>query len=198
MASSRVASSLDDDFNSVHDSEFDLNREISSFLHKNLNQYDYFDVAYIPDYDTNRSLLLLHLNLRSLQKHHDNLCEFLCALSCQPHIVYLSETRITDKPIINISLPGYSFYHANCSTTAGGVSIYVSNNLHHEETSFYNLSSKVCENLWLVVTCSFSNNNFVIGSIFRHSSSKVQPFIDCLSESLSTLNDANKNFFYTW
>ena len=136
MASSRVALSLDDDFNSVHNSEFDLNREISSLLHENLNQCDYFDVAYIPDCDANRTLFLLHLNIRSLQKHHDNLCEFLCVLSCQPHIVCISETRITDKPIVNISLPGYSFCHANSSTTAEGVGIYVSNNLHHEETSF--------------------------------------------------------------
>ena len=195
LASSRVASSIDDDFNSVHNSEFDLNRENSSSLYENLNQCDYFDVAYIPDCDANRTLFLLHLNIRSLQKHHDNLCEFVCALSCQPHIVCISETRITNKPIVNISLPGYSFYHANSSTTAGGVGIYVSNNLHHEETSFYNLSSTVCENLWLVVTCPFSKKEFVIGSICRHPSSKVQPFIDCLSESLSTLNDAYKNFF---
>ena len=79
-------------------------------------------------------------------------------------------------------------------TNAGGVGIYASNNLHHEET-FCNLSSTICENLWLVVSCPFSKKEFVIGSIYRHPSYKVQPFIDCLSNSLSTLNDADKNFF---
>ena len=151
---------------------------------------------HIPKTTTaNRTSFLLHLNIRSLQKHHDNLSEFFCALSCQPHNICLSETRITDKPIVNISLPGYSFYHGNSTTNAGGVGKYVSNNLHHEETSFCSLSSTVSENLWLVDTCPFSKKEFVIGSIHRHPSSKVRPFIDCLSDSLSTLNDAKKNFF---
>ena len=35
----------------------------------------------------------------------------------------------------------------------------------------------------------------MIDCIYRHPSSKLQPFCDCLSDSLSTLNEANKKYF---
>ena len=35
----------------------------------------------------------------------------------------------------------------------------------------------------------------MIGCIYRHPSSKLQPFCDCLSDSLKNLNEANKKYF---
>ena len=104
LASNRVSAAPDCEINQK--SDFDLNLEISSLFNENLNPCEYFDVNCIPNSDPEKSLFLLHLNIRSSQKHFDNLSEFLCMLPDQPHIICLSETRIFNEPKINVSLPG--------------------------------------------------------------------------------------------
>ena len=191
LASSRVSAAPYCEINQK--SDFDLNLEISSLFIENLNPCEYFDVNCIPNTDPEKSLFLLHLNIRSLQKHFDDLNQFLCMLPDQFHIICLSETRIFNEPKINVSLPGYSFYFSNSTTHVGGVGIFVSNSLHDKEVSSYNLNLTSCENEWISVTCLFTQKEFVIGCIYRHPSSKLQPFCDCLRDSLANLNEANKN-----
>ena len=176
-------------------SDFDVNLKISSLFNENFNPCEYFDVNCIPNSDPEKSLFLLHLNIRFLQKHFDNLSEFLCMLPDQPHNICLSETRIFNEPKINVSLPEYSFCFSNSITHAGGVGIFVTNSFHHKEVSSYNLNLTTCENEWISVTCPFTQTEFVIGCICRHPSSKLQPFCDCLSDSLANLNEANKKYF---
>ena len=113
----------------------------------------------------------------------------------QPHIICLSETRIFNELKTNVSLPGYSFYYFNSVTHAGGVKTFVSNSLHHIEVSPYNLNSTTCKNQQISVTCPFTQKEFVIGCIYRHPSFKLQPFCDCLSDSLASLNEGNKKYF---
>ena len=38
-----------------------------------------------------------------------------------------------DKPLLDISIPGYIFLHVNTSTNAGGVGIYIIDTLQYEE-----------------------------------------------------------------
>ena len=122
--------------------------------------------------------------------------EFLCMLPDQPHIICLRETKIFNEPKINVSLPGYFFYFSKSITYAGGVGIFVSSSLHHKEVSSYNLNLTTCENQWISVTCPFTQKKFVIGCIYRHRSSTLQPFCDCLSDSLANLNEANKHISF--
>ena len=59
------------------------------------------------NFDDNRSLILLHVNIRSLHKNFDSLYEFLVTLSFSPDIICLTETRLKDEALINIDLPLY-------------------------------------------------------------------------------------------
>ena len=72
----------------------------------------------------------MHLNIRSLTKNFDALCEFISSLSFTPDLVCLTETRIKDQPLVNKTIPGNSFAHVNSQSSAGGVAIYTSNNLN--------------------------------------------------------------------
>ena len=77
------------------------------------------------------SLKLVHLNIRSLTKNFDALREFISSLSFTSDLVCLTETRIKDQPLANITIPaGYSFAHFNLLSSAGGVAIYILNNLN--------------------------------------------------------------------
>ena len=75
-------------------------------------------------------ILVLHINIRSLQEHVDELHELIVNAKTHPDLIAITETRIKNKPLINIDIPGYSFSYVTSSSNAGGVEIYVSDNLN--------------------------------------------------------------------
>ena len=56
---------------------------------------------------------------------------------------------------------GYTFLHANSITNAGGVGVYISNELNYDELTF-NLTFYGCENIWLKITCPYSKTIYAI------------------------------------
>jgi len=54
------------------------------------------------------SLILLPLNIRSLNKYHDDIHEFITLLPFSPGVICLSESRI-NQSTKNIQIPGYNF-----------------------------------------------------------------------------------------
>ena len=68
---------------------------------------------------------MLHFNIRSLQKNFDTFYETLQLLPTLPQIIEISETKVNDTPLTNISIPNYTFLHANSTTRTGGVGLYV-------------------------------------------------------------------------
>ena len=104
--------------------------EILQILTSKINSCIYFDVvAPKTNFNFSNSLILVHLNIRSLYKHFDSLCLFLQSLPFKPDVICLTETRVKDQPLANINLPNYSFVHTPPQSNAGGVAVYVSLNL---------------------------------------------------------------------
>ena len=93
-------------------------------MYDNIGTCEYFNLSDIPEISSKNELFLTHLNIRSLLKNFDDFCRFLSQLPVIPHIICLSETKIKDMPLINISLPGLLFMHLNSPNNAGGVGIY--------------------------------------------------------------------------
>ena len=79
--------------------------------------------------NTSDSLILLHLNIRSLNKNFDDMYDFVESLTFNPNVISLSETRIKNKPLVNIDLVGYTFMNVSSSTNAGDVAMYIQNGL---------------------------------------------------------------------
>ena len=111
--------------------------------------------------NNDNNLCSLHLNIRSLQKNYDNMCEFLSNFYTKPHIISLSETKIKGKPLTNISLPGYSFLHNYSQTNAGGVGVYIHESLIYDELDCI-INFAGCEDIWIKITFPISNNIIII------------------------------------
>ena len=94
------------------------NKPDLTYKYLNLNSSTHFQ-------SKNNKLILLHLNIRSLNKNYDNLVEFSSTLPAQPHVVSLTETKIKGHPSVNINLPGYNFLHVNSISNACGVGVYI-------------------------------------------------------------------------
>ena len=171
--------------------KFDLSEKTFSLLFQNINRCKFVAVNSIPN-NCNDSLILLHLNMRSLQKNFDNLYHFLSTFPTKPDVICISETKIKDKPLLNISIPGYTFLHS--STNAGGVGIYIIDTLQYEEitlqTEFFG-----CENLWVRIKATVSSIHYIIGTIYRHPTSNMKDFSDYLNNSISELNDTKSYYF---
>ena len=65
----------------------------------------------IYDFENNRfcfnrtnSHFILHLNICSLQAYFDELLDFLQEFSSLPSLIFISETRINNNPMINIDI----------------------------------------------------------------------------------------------
>ena len=96
------------------------------------------------------ALILLHVNIRSLQKNFDLLCELITLLNFTPHIICITETPIKDHPLINVLIPKYSFVHVNSTSNAGGVAACLRTSLKYKlyEQQF-SLSNS--EDMWIKV-----------------------------------------------
>ena len=74
----------------------------------NILPSEYYDELSPPS-GQQRSSLVLHINIRSLQKNFDDFYNLLCSLPQPPVIIALGETRINLHPLYNIEIPGYTF-----------------------------------------------------------------------------------------
>ena len=141
------------------------------------------------------TLLLLHVNVRSLHKNFDLFYEFIDSLNQPPHIICLSETRIKHEPLINIELNNYSFIHANSKTNAGGVAMYIHDSVKFEVSpEQYELAN--AESLWISVSDNNQAPSYIVGTIYRHpTTSDVDVFIEELSTCLTKFSNNNSTFY---
>ena len=66
-----------------------------STLFDNIKPSEYLSPSSFPAVCNNGQLFLLHLHVRSLAKNYDDLADFLSKCTIQPHVIALTETKIT-------------------------------------------------------------------------------------------------------
>ena len=91
----------------------------------------------------------LFLNIRSLQKNYDKLCELFDQLPTRPHLISLLETKIKHQPLLDASLPNYNFINAALPTNAWGVELYISDSLNYEILGINSVHASGCESLFI-------------------------------------------------
>ena len=171
----------------------------SDLLH-NLN-FDYFTPDSFNDtinkFGCNINFSLFHMNVRSLNKNSEELCQFLGSLSHNFDVLVLSEVWACNITLYSNLLPGYSFYYdLPLASDVGGVGLYVKSSLSHCINDMYKIpSSSDCpvENLWVEVTKG--SNRYIIGGLYRHPGYKINNFIGKLDSSLAQISTRNLSCF---
>ena len=78
---------------------------------------------------------MAHLNIASLQYHIDELKNLLALLDEPFDIIAITETRLHNQeiPKVDISIPGYDFYHTETCTPKGGAGTYIKSTIECSE-----------------------------------------------------------------
>jgi len=95
---------------------------------------------------TTKDLFMVHCNVRNLNKNLCDLQQYLSELYYEPDIIAIFETRInsTNSHLRDHQMHGYTFFHRDSTTKAGGVGAYIKNTI--DANTFKN-----CRNLLMVV-----------------------------------------------
>ena len=142
---------------------------------------------------------------RSLPKNICLLNDILLTVNEIPSVIAISETKLTDKGIQNISLPGYEFIDQNSETNAGGTGLYIKDNIklfiRRTDLEFSTTGLETC----FVELPRTKQKAVIIGCIYRHPHNDRESFLQIMRQKLEYLNnqgfevyiagDININFF---
>ena len=107
---------------------YELENDYPEFF-KKLCDYVTSDNQTIINKKIQDDLFLVHYNIRSLQKHINELNNIIAGFD-KIKIIGISETKLQEGKIYqNIKLDGYQFIQRDSITSAGGVGLYISNSL---------------------------------------------------------------------
>ena len=121
----------------------------------------------------NYKMKVLHLNIRSLQKHNDNLrnlLELLKDSQCEIDVVLICESHITPKNNLeNCKIPGYTLYekHRTLRDGGGGIAIFVNSKLKFTKRDDLCIFDEYeFESLFIEVKLG-NKRSVIIGEVYR-------------------------------
>ena len=137
---------------------------------------------------------IAHINIRSQRKNFEDLqIQILHQLDIEFSIIALTETRIcnSNHNDLILTLNGYRFEFVPTPLSAGGVGMYINNNLRYRIIS---RSSQVSfQALWIEIL-NPKSKNIICGVVYRqHNNPEV--FLEYLSNTLDDISSNNKNIF---
>jgi hypothetical protein len=141
------------------------------------------------------SLAVMHFNVRSLPKNLELLHDILASFKRKPDIIAVTETRLNDNTVCNVDITGYNFFNVNSPTSAGGVGIYIANNLKTTIRPDIVINCEQVESCWIEIDAGPNKKRYIIGCIYRHPHSKIAAFTEKLDELLGQFNQNKYQVF---
>lgn len=137
---------------------------------------------------------LMHLNIRSLKKHHEDLVSLLACIGHNFDIIGCSETWLNGHTYLDIyNLNGYSLYYKNrLGKIGGGVCLYVNSQYSVKERTDIKLDDGYSDSLFLELK-NINAKSIIIGVIYRPPDSDYATFRDQLDGVLFCINQTNTN-----
>ena len=141
---------------------------------------------------------LFHLNVRSLQKHFDDVEYYITNLQITFDIIAMSETWLTNSNCELFNLSGYTHvYQCRNDRIGGGVSIFINHRWNYviREDLCKNESYIECIFIEIPKGMTHHDNNVLIGSVYRPPNTDIQDFNQALQQIVCTIQRENKLAF---
>ena len=125
---------------------------------------------------------VLHINIRSMKKNFEKLCEYLSHVKGNFSIVALTELWCSDDNADKNSLwqlPNYTTIHQirNSSQKGGGIALYVHNSLNYKILKNKNINNNDIECLNIEIVSKESKNE-IISCIYKPPRGDAHKFLD--------------------
>ena len=139
---------------------------------------------------------MLHLNIRSINKHFDELQILLDNQNKQQiSVIGLTETWLSFDVNLPYALNGYEFIVNNrVNRTGGGVAFYLSEKFEFNVCDELNVMNEIVETLFVEI-CIPQSKNIIIGIVYRPPSSSSKDFLNCMTNLLKSPLFINKSIF---
>ena len=131
--------------------------------------------------------MAIHLNVRSLSQHFEDLCNLLDSSAFVFYVIGCSETWFTTQTDANFfQIPGYNLISDNhIHSIAGGVALLVKSKKNFCVRD--DLKINQIENIWV------ETQDMIIGVIYKPPSFSNLDFLDRLEETLHGIYLSKKN-----
>ena len=137
---------------------------------------------------------ILHLNIASLNKHMNDLQNFLSFFDYKFDIIGLSEHKISFNSPSNYNLKGYNFCYNPTTSTHGGTGFFISNKLSYikrDELSIF--CAGQLESTFIEIKQD-KGKNIMCGCIYRHPNMSLNDFNEnYLTPLLNKIGKEKKN-----
>ena len=153
-----------------------------------LNVTKYIDTAEINSFfkEKNPSTLnMLHINVRSLNKHYDDILTLLENCSIKLTVLGVTETWLSDSNQELYNISGYNFVtQSRVNKPGGGVGMYINENLNYLVRNDLSNNLPHIESLFVEI-CYTNASNILVGCIYRPPNTDVALFNDVIQSVLS-------------
>ena len=169
--------------------DYDVDEHLPSNVNSSYHTLQDLSVLNTSDKD----LSLLHINIRSLSLHLDELVSTLATLKKNFDVIGVSETwNSFEDPIkSNVDIPGYSYFACQSYSQNGGVALYMKSGLTLIPRADLCKDSKDFESVWVEVE-NKDSKNYLFCFAYRHPSSTIDTFTEYLQDILSNSAVSNK------
>ena len=157
-----------------------------------LNSSRYFSPEQFPYSSNKDGFSLLHLNIRSLQKHFDQLKTLLDLVNYRFSIIALTETWLQSSPHSYFNLEGYKLITNNRQgKTGGGVALYIDCELNFKIREDLNCFSDTLESLFVEITVPKAKD-IIAGVMYKPPSANHIEFLNIFQNQLIQMTPDKK------
>ena len=160
----------------------------------------YYNSGHFIEYTkqlTTKDLFMVHCNVRSLNKNLCYLQQYLSELYYESDIIAMFETRInsTNSHQPDHQMHGYTFFHCDSTTKAGGVGAYIKDTIDAKHIQELSKSFDGCESLRIEV--GPNKENVIVGVVYRYPHNNMNVFQESIMQTLHKLT-VNKKIYMLW
>ena len=140
---------------------------------------------------------IMHLNIRSVHKNFSNFEHYLHNINVPFKIIGLTETWTSDSTLGRYKYDNHVLYE-NCRPRkkGGGVALYISDDYSSSLRQDLSIMNDSIESLFVEVEgTEVSNNNTIVGVIYRPPKGDLELFLNTINEMLLKLNQENKTLY---